>query len=65
MVIESWDGGRGHRGENMFAYSADDKSWHGLFVDNEERVHVFSDGKASPGAAEFVGPSTGPDGATY
>ncbi|MFK2875785.1 hypothetical protein [Rhodanobacter hydrolyticus] len=62
MVIESWDGGRGHRGENMFAYSADDKSWHGLFVDNEGRVHVFTDGKASPGEAEFTGPSTGADG---
>ncbi|RDS82835.1 hypothetical protein DWU98_06740 [Dyella monticola] len=64
MVIESWDGGRGHRGENMFAYSADDKSWHGLFVDNEGRVHVFSGGKASPGQVEFTGPSAGPKGAT-
>lgn len=64
MVIESWDGGRGHRGENMFAYSVDDKSWRGLFVDNEGRVHVFSDGKVSPGEAEFTGPSTGSDGAT-
>lgn len=64
MVVESWDGGRGHRGENMLAYSVDDKSWHGLFVDNEGRVHVFWSGKASPGAAEFTGPSSGSDGTT-
>jgi hypothetical protein len=61
-VIENWDGGRGHRGENMFAYSADDKSWHGMFADNEGRVHVFVDGKASSDSVMFTGPSTGPDG---
>lgn len=64
MVIESWDGGRGHKGENMFAYSPDDKSWHGLFADNQGRVHVFVDGKVAPGAAEFSGPSRDPNGDT-
>ena len=29
VVVERWDGGHGHVGENMFGYSADDKSWHG------------------------------------
>ncbi|HEX3470656.1 MAG TPA: hypothetical protein VHT28_05675 [Silvibacterium sp.] len=62
MVVESWDGGRGHRGENMFAWSADDKSWHGMFADNEGRVHVFLAGKVAVGTAEFTGSSHGADG---
>lgn len=62
LVVERWDGGRGHIGENLFAYSADDEGWHGLFADNEGRVHVFLDGKASPGLLQFTGPSRGPGG---
>jgi hypothetical protein len=58
------DGGRGHTGENFFAYSADDRSWHGLFADNEGRVHVFLEGTAEPGSARFSGPSRGPQGET-
>lgn len=61
LVIEHWDGGKGHSGENMLAYSSDDKSWHGMFADNQGRVHVF-EGKVSPGSAEFYGPSRGPNG---
>jgi len=64
MVIEKWDGGRGHNGENMFAYSADDKSWHGMFADNMGRVHVFVDGTVASGAAEFTGPSQAANGET-
>ncbi len=64
MVVERWDGGRGHSGENFFAYSADDNSWHGMFADNEGRVHIFVDGKAASGSAEFSGPSRGPQGET-
>ena len=64
MVVESWDGGRGHTGENMFGYSADDKSWHGMFVDNQGRVHVFVHGKVASGSAEFSGPSRGSNGET-
>jgi len=64
MVVERWNGGRDHTGENVFAYSADDKSWHGMFADNEGRVHVFLDGKVTPGSAEFSGPSRGPQGET-
>jgi hypothetical protein len=56
MIVESWDGGKGHSGKNMFAYSSDDKRWHGMFADNEGRVHVFK-GKVTRGAAEFYGPS--------
>jgi hypothetical protein len=62
MIVESWDGGRGHTGENMFGYSADDKSWRGMFVDNQGRVHVFVDGKVASGSAEFSGPSQGSNG---
>jgi hypothetical protein len=61
LLVESWDGGKGHRGKNMFAYSSDDKTWHGMFVDNQGRVHIL-EGKAAAGAAEFTGPSTGPNG---
>jgi hypothetical protein len=61
LVVESWLGGKSHQGENMFAYSADDKSWHGMFADNEGRVHVF-EGKVASGSAEFIGRSRGPNG---
>lgn len=61
LLVESWDGGKGHKGENMFAYSSDDKSWHGMFADNQGRVHVF-EGKVVSGTAEFHGPSRGPNG---
>lgn len=61
LLIESWDGGKGHSGKNMFAYSLDDKGWHGMFADNQGRVHVF-EGKVAQGAAEFMGPSRGPNG---
>lgn len=62
LVVENWDGGRGHSGQNIFGYSADDKSWYGLFADNEGRVHVFTSGKVSSGSAEFEGTSSGPSG---
>ena len=61
LLVESWDGGKGHSGKNMFAYSFDDKTWHGMFADNQGRVHVF-EGKVAPGTAEFTGPSRGPAG---
>ena len=61
LIVESWDGGKGHRGQNMFAYSADDRGWRGMFADNQGRVHVF-EGKVAQGSAEFTGPSRGPNG---
>lgn len=57
LLIESWDGGRGHKGENIFAYSADDKSWHGMFTDNRGRVHVLTGKEIKPGLVEFTGTS--------
>jgi hypothetical protein len=62
LVVENWDGGRGHQGQNVFGYSADDKSWYGMFADNEGRVHVFTSGKVASGTAEFEGTSRGPNG---
>jgi len=64
MVVESWTDGKGHNGENMFAYSPDDKSWHGMFVDNRGHAHVFAEGKVAGGTAEFDGPSRGENGET-
>jgi hypothetical protein len=61
LLTESWDGGKGHSGKNMFAYSYDDKNWHGMFADNQGRVHVF-EGKVAPGSAEFTGPSRSASG---
>lgn len=60
VVMENWSGGKGHEGMNIFAYSADDKHWHGMFADNEGRVHVF-EGKVEGGSAEFLGPSSDAD----
>lgn len=62
LVVENWDGGRGHSGENMFAYSPEEKSWYGMFADNTGRVHIFSAGKVASGRAEFEGTSGGPNG---
>jgi len=62
LVVENWDGGRGHYGQNVFGYSADDKNWYGMFADNEGRVHIFTSGKVASGSAEFEGKSRGPNG---
>jgi len=62
LVVENWDGGRGHYGQNVFGYSADDKNWYGMFADNEGRVHIFTSGKVASGTAEFEGTSHGPNG---
>jgi len=59
LVVENWDGGGGHSGQNVFGYSAADKSWYGMFADNKGRVHVFTSGKVADGTAEFEGTSRG------
>jgi hypothetical protein len=61
-IIESWSDGKGHAGENIFAYSFDDHSWRGMFVDNRGHAHVFVDGKVADGTAEFEGASRGENG---
>lgn len=62
VFVEHWDSGKGHVTEKTFAYSPDDKNWYGMFVDNEGRAHVFTQGKVTSGTAEFDGPSRGPSG---
>jgi|SRR6516165_4772118 hypothetical protein len=62
VFTERWENGKGHVTEKMFAYSPEDKSWYGMFVDNQGRVHVFVDGKVSSTTAEFRSPSKGPNG---
>lgn len=62
VFVEHWDSGKGHVTEKTFAYSPDDKNWYGMFVDNEGRAHVFTQGKVTSGTAEFDGPSRGPNG---
>jgi hypothetical protein len=63
-LVETWDDGQGHKGENRFAYNYENKSWRGMFADNRGHVHVFVDGQVSDGSAEFLGPSRGPNGET-
>ena len=62
LFIERWDSGGGHMGQDMFAYNPDQKSWNGMFSDNQGRVHLFVDGTVAAGSAEFHGPSRGPNG---
>jgi hypothetical protein len=62
LLVESWDNGKGHLGENMFAYSPDDKGWYGMFADNQGHVHVFINGNVASDRAEFSGPSRGASG---
>lgn len=64
LLVEKWNGGKGHSGENIFAYSADDKSWYGMFADNMGRAHVFTAGHVASGLAEFDGTNRGPNGET-
>jgi hypothetical protein len=64
LVVERWDGGDGHTGENVFGYSADDQSWHGLFADSQGRIHLFPTGRVAAGSATFTGPSRDSDGKT-
>ena len=62
VFVETWDGGRGHAGQNVFGYSPDDHTWYGMFADNHGRVHIFTQGTVSDGTAEFRGPSRGQNG---
>jgi hypothetical protein len=62
LFVERWDSGQGHITETMFAYSPDDKTWYGMFADNEGRAHIFLHGTVALGTAEFHGTSRGPNG---
>ena len=64
LITENWNNGKGHTGRDLFAYSPDNKTWYGMFVDNEGRVHIFTDGKVDDGSAIFHGPSRSETGGT-
>jgi len=62
MTIESWGSDTSnHNGENTLAYNAEDKSWYGLFVDNQGRVHMMK-GNVTPGSAALQGPARDENG---
>jgi hypothetical protein len=61
LLIESWEAGPGHEGENIVAYNPQEKSWHWLFVDNRGHVHAFT-GTVKLGQGEFKGTSQGANG---
>jgi hypothetical protein len=61
LVVESWRGGKDHTGKNIFGFSQEDKTWHGMFADNDGRVHLF-EGTVAAGAADFRGSSRGRNG---
>jgi hypothetical protein len=63
-IVESWEDAQGHKGENRFAYNYENQSWRGMFADNRGHVHVFLDGKAAAGSAEFFGPTRSLNGDT-
>ena len=62
LVVENWSDPAGNRGENLFGYNLDDKTWGGMFADTRGQVHIFGRGTAANGKAVFYGPSRGPDG---
>jgi hypothetical protein len=41
VFVEHWEDGKGHVTEKMRGYSPEEKTWYGMFADNEGRVHVF------------------------
>jgi hypothetical protein len=62
VVVESWASDTSdHHGENTLAYSAEQKTWYGLFADNHGRAHMFS-GTATGAAAELAGPGLDENG---
>jgi hypothetical protein len=61
LVVESWRGGKSHTGKNIFGFSQEDRTWHGMFADNDGRVHLF-EGTVAQGSADFRGSSRGRNG---
>lgn len=64
LIVENWNDASGHRGENLFGYNADSKTWNGMFADNRGRIHILDHGTVTAGKAEFYGTSGGPHGTT-
>lgn len=62
LVVENWSDAAGHRGENLFGYNLDSKTWGGMFADNRGHIHIFAQGTVAGNRAEFDGGSRGPNG---
>lgn len=62
LIVERWGDATGHRGENVFGYNLDAKTWSGMFADNDGRIHLFVHGTVTAGKAQLSGPSRGPHG---
>lgn len=62
LVVENWSDAAGHRGENLFGYNLDSKTWSGMFADNRGRIHIFAHGTVAADRAEFDGRSRGARG---
>jgi len=57
LVVESWSDAAGHRGENLFGFNLDSKTWSGMFADNRGHIHVFTQGTVAADRAQFDGRS--------
>jgi hypothetical protein len=55
-LTETWAAGSRFRGSNVHAYSAEDKHWHQMNVDNQGHVHAF-EGTAGDRGLEYSGVS--------
>lgn len=64
LIVEHWSDATGHRGENLFGYNMDSKTWNGMFADNRGRIHIFERGTVAAGKAQLYGESLGPQGKT-
>jgi hypothetical protein len=60
-LTETWAAGGKFRGSNTHAYSAEDKRWHQLNVDNHGHVHAF-EGTAGDRGLEYSGMSRNESG---
>ncbi|HEY1890874.1 MAG TPA: hypothetical protein VGG63_10735 [Steroidobacteraceae bacterium] len=63
LIVEHWSDATGHRGENLFGYNLDSKTWNGMFADNRGRIHIFDRGTVAAGKAQLYGRSQATDGA--
>lgn len=60
-LIETWGSGSNFRGRNVHAYSAEERRWRQLNVDNHGHVHAF-EGVAGKGGLEYTGTSKSESG---
>jgi hypothetical protein len=64
LVTENWDDREGHSGVSEFAYSDEEKKWHGFFADNKGRAHTLAGMTAVAKSVQLQGDSIGDSGQT-